>query len=502
MAPSAHSLSHANTVTTAELARLHALVAEESKTHHKELLEIRSAVQLSGLSSPQPTPKRCSSGEGLKNGHKCSPSHVHAHDAATPPVHTRFHHAHMKRWSGASANALNNTTERWRERPSRTGLHHAETDVVHMKRVRATSAASCNMTCRGIQFSELTGSLGRMACAGEVPRDLRRRSFVHYWRNRSSVAALKSRSEGVCSKASGTRWHVLTFGSHGSFRFKAKNYVCEPALRTGADTCQAANLTDVARASSRGWMAQHGVNLTAKGIGFWKWKPLLIQETLRRLPKGDVLLWMDRDLRIFNRPLDMLFCLGQNTRRGVAGFHFPCFSERVWTKRELADAMGADQDAMETVQLYAGLLVLRKTRFAEAFVSEWLSWMVKQNGRFADDQHNPAIQHPGFAEHRHDQSVLSLLAKLRGVKTFPIPSASHDPGDIWGWEAGFCSQKAQMPLPRASVNYHYRVAADHSRSRRECDRVQKYRSPPLVDYVIDHRNDSGKYVEMAKVFRR
>ena len=59
------------------------------------------------------------------------------------------------------------------------------------------------------------------------------------------------------------------------------------------------------------------------------------------MARGDVLLWMDRDLSLTNRPIGLLFCIGQNVRRGVAGFHFPCFTERVWTKRELADAMGA-----------------------------------------------------------------------------------------------------------------------------------------------------------------
>ena len=238
---------------------------------------------------------------------------------------------------------------------------------------RLHNDAACNMTCRGVHFAGMGGALGRMACGREVPLELSSRSHVHFWRNRS--VASTARHEGVCTKASGSRWHILTFGSHGAHLFKAKNYICAPARKIGADTCRAANLTDVEQASSREWMAAHGVNLTMRGIGYWRWKPLLIQAALRRLPRGDVLMWMDRDLRIFNRPLDMLFCIGQNVRKGVAGFHFPCFTERKWTKRELVDAMGADEAMLETVQLYAGLLVLRKTRFAvrRARVPIWYS---------------------------------------------------------------------------------------------------------------------------------
>ena len=226
----------------------------------------------------------------------------------------------------------------------------------------AAAATTCNMTCRGVHFAGLSGALGRMACGHQVPLELSSRSHVHYWRNRSATST--ARHEGACTKARGTRWHILTFGSHAEHSFKANNYICAPARKIGAYTCRAANLTDVERASSRSWMAAHGVNLTMRGIGYWRWKPLLIQAALRRLPRGDVLMWMDRDLRIFNRPLDMLFCIGQNVRKGVAGFHFPCFTERKWTKRELVEAMGVDEAMLETVQLYAGLLILRKTRFA------------------------------------------------------------------------------------------------------------------------------------------
>ena len=58
----------------------------------------------------------------------------------------------------------------------------------------------------------------------------------------------------------------------------------------------------------------------------------------------------------------------------------------------------------------------------------------------------------------------------------------------------------QMPLPRASVHYHYRIASDHARTKRECERVQKKDFPPLVYYVTHHRNDTGKYVEAANTY--
>ena len=45
--------------------------------------------------------------------------------------------------------------------------------------------------------------------------------------------------------------------------------------------------------------------------------------------------------------------------------------------------------------------------------------------------------------------MLSLLLKRHGVKTFPVPLASHEPHDPWAWEAGFCDTSPVFH-PRAS----------------------------------------------------
>jgi hypothetical protein len=72
-----------------------------------------------------------------------------------------------------------------------------------------------------------------------------------------------------------------------------------------------------------------------------------------------VLVHFDYDLAIGHN-LSALYCLGQNAPRGVATFHFPCWTDRGWTKRELADAFNATDQMLDTAQLYAGLVVLRK----------------------------------------------------------------------------------------------------------------------------------------------
>ena len=157
----------------------------------------------------------------------------------------------------------------------------------------------------------------------------------------------------------------------------------------------------------------------------------------------------DYDLHMDRDP-SALFCLGQNAQRGIATFHLPCLTERAWTKRELADALNATDAMMDSVQIYGGLVVVRKTAFALRFVREWLRW---SNSDLVTDAARSAIQHRTFVQHRHDQSILSLLSKRHMIKSFPFPTRAHDIRDVWAWDAGYCAKRGfDWPLPTFRSN--------------------------------------------------
>ena len=74
--------------------------------------------------------------------------------------------------------------------------------------------------------------------------------------------------------------------------------------------------------------------------------------------------------------------------------------------------------------------------------------MTPPPGELATDRLEPGVaQDASFVEHRHDQSLLSLLAKKRGLKSYPLPTTTHDVRDVWAWEAGYCQPGFQWPLP-------------------------------------------------------
>ena len=294
----------------------------------------------------------------------------------------------------------------------------------------------------------------RLACDGSISDVIRHRSHVYYWRH--SILAkesIESKHEAVCQKR--RPWHAITFGSHGHY-LEAARTVCALARHGGADSCAALSLADL----PRHWRAAHGVQLGARGIGYWRWKPYIIRQRLKELSDGDILCYLDRDL-LPSGSLSALFCLGQQSQSGVVGFHSACYREASWTKRELADSLNATSEHMDTLQVTATMSVWRRGAFALQFVAEYLAWA--SDARLSGDELNRSNQVAGFRAHRHattppaprthvqrpnchyvtpmcpspiscrcrhDQSIFSLLTKRHHLKTFPWPIASHDRRDV------------------------------------------------------------------------
>ena len=95
----------------------------------------------------------------------------------------------------------------------------------------------------------------------------------------------------------------------------------------------------------------------------------------------------------------------------------------VWTKRDCFVLMKCDSAKYwEGEQAGAFFQVYRKTTDSVSFVREWFDFC--QNKRILIDVPNmcglPNL--PGFRDHRHDQSVLSLLAVKHNIELFPDPT--------------------------------------------------------------------------------
>ena len=67
---------------------------------------------------------------------------------------------------------------------------------------------------------------------------------------------------------------------------------------------------------------------------------------------------------------------------------------------------------MNSKQFVGGVFVLRKCKHTENILNKYIQYT--SNYHFIDDSPSIIPNDPQFIEHRHDQSVLSLLSKIYG----------------------------------------------------------------------------------------
>jgi len=153
-----------------------------------------------------------------------------------------------------------------------------------------------------------------------------------------------------------------------------------------------------------------------RGYGYWIWKPFLILKSLLESDENDVIIYIDStDLPkdsfysfINDHFKDNDYLLFNNLRHE---------SHDVWTKKDCFVLMDCDTEKFHNqVQLEAGVLGFRKTKFNIDLIKEWLYYCKNEN--IVTDLPNTCglSNHKNFIEHRHDQSILTNLSIKYNLK--------------------------------------------------------------------------------------
>lgn len=170
----------------------------------------------------------------------------------------------------------------------------------------------------------------------------------------------------------------------------------------------------------------------SRGFGYWIWKPYIIKRELERISDGDVLVYLDAGCVInafgganYSRYLDYL-----NTKQDIICFeHQNCFAKQ-YNKMQLLQHfdLANNLSFLESRQLMAGLLLIKKTETSVDLVSEWYSIM-HGTPNLIDDSPSDLPELPDFIAHRHDQSVFSALCYKYGIKGLPQQEVYPNGGD-------------------------------------------------------------------------
>ena len=178
-----------------------------------------------------------------------------------------------------------------------------------------------------------------------------------------------------------------------------------------------------------------------RGFGYWVWKPEIILRTLDGMKEGEILLYVDAGCRLIKTGqarLEVYFKMAEEAPRGIVAVDTSLENaDRYWCKGDLLDYFGVRDrpDLLDTPSIQDGTIFVRKCPQAMDFIRRWAAvW--EEDFALVDDSPSHSPDLPGFREHRHDQAVFSLLAKMAGdIVTIPgtecnptkrLPSGSPD----------------------------------------------------------------------------
>lgn len=212
----------------------------------------------------------------------------------------------------------------------------------------------------------------------------------------------------------------FTFGAGEKF-IQASQRLEEQAIKTGIfDEIVVYSDTDL-KAMSEFWSV-HGnfVENNPRMYGYGIWKPFLVLKELEGLDDGDRLFYADSgcefDLHCENPKEEYEALVKHMDKYKIIATL--CNWDRHMNKMDLVKYLNMeDHPGFMTEQIQATTFIIEKNENTVALVKEWYDTCCIYH--LVNDEPSVASNRPDYDEHRHEQSILSLLLKKRGFYDIP-----------------------------------------------------------------------------------
>jgi hypothetical protein len=172
-----------------------------------------------------------------------------------------------------------------------------------------------------------------------------------------------------------------------------------------------------------------------RGYGYWLWKPYLIMKTLETMNDGDILIYADCGCEINNKyKNDMINFFDIVNKDLIIGsiYSSPITYEYQYSKMDLMHYLNMNTDEyLNSIQRQASSICFLKCKKTYDLVKEW--YEIGCNYNLIDDSPSKIPNLSGFNDHRHDQSIFSLLTKKHNIySSHSMESIIH----IWRNKSG------------------------------------------------------------------
>lgn len=182
-----------------------------------------------------------------------------------------------------------------------------------------------------------------------------------------------------------------------------------------------------------------------RGFGLWAWKPLVAKLALAKFSDGDIVLYLDAgctlNLGTSEARKRFDFYVETASREGFLFFQQELPEEK-YTSPLVLQEFGNDQSICRTGQLLGGIWFLKVSSASREIVDEWWHLASKDNFRLIRGNDESANAN----NHRHDQSVISCLAKSR--KLFSILDETYFSPDweLFGRRFPIWATRSRLPF--------------------------------------------------------
>jgi hypothetical protein len=167
-----------------------------------------------------------------------------------------------------------------------------------------------------------------------------------------------------------------------------------------------------------------------RGGGYWCWKSLFIHAVMAQLAPGDILFYNDAGSTFRKDPTPYIDLAA---RHGGLAFRIG-YKAQSWTKGIVFDALGMPMGVWgPQPMIAAGTILMQKGRPGganEALAEEFMRLSTNVSLISDEDTSRAVPNHPQFSDHRHDQSLWTLLAYKHGFRVVLQGGAFPEDGAI------------------------------------------------------------------------
>jgi hypothetical protein len=157
----------------------------------------------------------------------------------------------------------------------------------------------------------------------------------------------------------------------------------------------------------------HDIFSQSRGGGYWLWKPYIIGKTLKTLDPGSILFYIDSSYT-FSAPFDLGHVEKNDIQIWKNKPNEPVYKMKEYCKMDVIDPNTSDME-----MCWAGAIVLKNTLYSTNLIEEWLQLC---NIQTITDTPSILPNSPEFIEHRHDQSLLSVVLHRFNVELSFMPN--------------------------------------------------------------------------------